>query len=406
MSTTNENDFEIIDEALLSYIQKHAKPSVQLAQVRAFALTMMEENEMKMSLGRLWRAVNVFRCTTTSGQVLYWTEDTARAVAASGIQPDMPPGREVPVIAQAPFTGKAAGQTEGYAQHAENIPEPIRAPRKIMRGVLVPSSETATLPMRPLSTGRPGNIRRSGITHKVATVLFKYRDVRLSIDGATALCVGVSRVDVSRVLSQLSTDVPGKDYFIKHRGETRFDTNFQWNTAYRYPHAARQPEDGQWVPLMNTEEVEDTQPLDHLPPEELAEEEVESEIAKLIGSVIGDVVEPTTEPEDTTVKYEGDVEEEESQPFTAILPFPLPEPAERIKEETVVSKPIMGVDVDQRRHPRSTLVTSHDEDFRAGIFSDGSMVLNFANTVCQLSPQQTETLMNLLGPQYLARKAA
>lgn len=385
----NTNDHEVIDEAVLGYIQQHAKPTTTLIHLKTISSSMMDENELKMSLGRLWRSVQILRSSASNGHVLYWTESTARVVASSGVVPDMPPGIDVPefCVPGSRYIEALNNGKEQMLAAANRVPIVPSKAKKRNIGLLVPVSETAKLPMRPLQKGRIGALRRQNVTGKVAMVMFKYRDVRLSIDGVTSLCPTVSRMDVQRVLNTLSTEWEGKDYFTRIPGATRFDTVFQWGTRYSYPFAARQADDGESVPLVNAEDVEDDQPLDHLPPEQLTEAEVESEISRFAKSIVppttdaaADTDAPQTveDAEASTVK-DVDDEDDSANYVAAVVIRPPVEP---------VAPPNLN------------------EPFRAGIFTTGEMVLHIGDTVHQLSKNQTDVLIDLLGPQYLARKAA
>jgi hypothetical protein len=391
-------DFEVFDDAVLRLIELHAKPTTTLAHLKGVASNIMDESTVKMALGRLWRSVQILRSPAPNGQVLYWTVLTARAVAASGVKPEMPPGVDIPEYAKTDFRAKPNHEA---AIPPEQKPSatPVLTKVKTRSGLLVPPSETAALPMRPDPEGEPGGIRRGAITSKVASAMFKYRDVRLSIDGATSLCPGVSRTDVARVISQLSSQLPGKDYFIRFEGATRYENTYQWNKKYRYPFAARYPDDGVGVPLYNAEEVEDAAPLDHLPTEQLTEDETESEIARLIrenaevkaaeekvgmscpmpdGSIVTAPYAPPSEP-DITVNEDSDGDEGTcDDSLTA-----------------GISSGSAGLSI-----PRAAT-----DNFRAALFSDGELLLIFGDEKRQLTKQQADQLISLLGPHYAAKRA-
>lgn len=384
MYATDDNG--VFDEHMFSCISQYAKPTVTLAHLRTYSTAMMDANEMKMALGRLWRSLKVFRKTiVTNGQVLYWTEATARAVAASGIEPDMPPGVEIPEIAKLPFQWKAENPKSAVPP-TNILPSEQEAAKPRRSGLLVPPSASASLPMRPEVHGLQGNLRRNSITGRVAMAMFKYRDVRLSIDGATILCPGISRNDVARVISQLSTANIGKNYFRRFDGATRRDSTYQWNPEYSYPFALRCPDDGANVPMMNVEKVEDTQPLDHLPPDQLSEEEVDNELARLFSKTVlvpEETVTADTPVEVTTSEEASTVNNEE----------------EAMSAEAVCSNVVTSIEFKQpARKP--------DTSFRAGLFSGGELIVHTEHGVQEFTPEQTNILINLLGPHFLARKAA
>lgn len=386
MSAANDN--EVIDDAVLSYIQQYAKPTTTLAHLRTVSSSMMEENELKMSLGRLWRAVKILRSSAPNGQVLYWTEATGRAVASSGVSPDMPPGVEVPEFAVVGSAYKAVIQDskQNLLAAADKVPMIPPKAKKRNIGLLVPISETASLPMRPLLKGRPGGLRRQSITGKVAMAVFKYRDVRMSIDGVASLCPGIKREDVARVISQLSTFAEGKDYFTRYPGATRYDNTYQWNDQYRYPFSSRYPDDGENVPVVNAEEVEDEEALDHLPPNELTENEVDNEIARLLQNSTAIpteevVIDGSSAPQASTVNsLQQDANCAESSEEDTV---------EATDNVVPLKKPV-----------------EEDAAFRAGIFCGGELFMQLDGQSFELTKERTDKLIDLLGPYYMARKAA
>lgn len=455
-------DNQLNDDAVLAQILRHAKPTLTLTQLKGYVSDMMDENDMRKSLGRLWRSVQVFRCAA-GNQVVYWTAVTAKAVASSGLSPEMPPGYEAPEITKisvgvkrSPLEPKAQFDLPSVIDSSfvpTNKEEKIAMNKMLSRGQLIPISQTAAQTMVPLQTGSPGGIRRGGITGKVATVMFKYRDVRLSIDAVTALCNGVSRVDVARVISQLSSR-QNMAYFIRNKGETRFDATYTWNPEFRYPFVARYPDDGAEVPLRNVDkEAENDVELDHIPTSQLSEEETESEIARLIRTSME--TKPESEPEVQTEEPKTEIDgklivtnpdnliieladgaepkAESELTFRAVEKVQLfdvslvkeplhdnqrlphdatlgPQGARGIQgcgnDGTVKSMHEGESDVVMLSERRAHKIAVADDDFLAGYFTSGEMSLRFDNSQLDLTQSQTNSLIDLLGPIYMARKAA
>lgn len=501
----NAEENQLNDDTIFTCIQSHAKPTITLAALKTHAIEMMEENEMRISLGRLWRSLRIFRAPV-GNTVVYWTEKTARAVVSSGLKPDLPQGAEPPewvFIHEPKEPVKEEPKKEEFATPNVDIPvsqlvskdfvpsnkEEQKARAKALSfGRLIPVSETAALPMRQLAMGRPGRIRRNSVTSRVASVMFMYRDVRLCLDAVVSLTPGVSREDCYRVLTQLGTDKEYKNYFIRHAGATKFDTTYQWNCDYSYPFVARYPQDGEEVPKRNVDEfAKDEQALDHIPPEQLTEEETDSEIARLLSQ---QTAQPAVEEESNEeVEHHGEadagtagdsvseeavtgcdlsddereiLEREQSslkfretpdvQPIGISVvasggePIKEPEPVEKngfgfpiTKEEpksmeVIIDGKVVGMrgEVGQsgcghvgtvkdkeeatnmpefnrrkgdRRAQSRYYLTATDEGFDAVLHANGSMTIYTDNAEVSLTKEQADLIQNLVGPQYLARRA-
>lgn len=237
---------EVCDDMVFDIITRNAKPAITLERLQELLAPDMEASEYKPALGRLWRACRIFRSKVenASQRVQYWTGITHNAAQASGLIPEISDGSIHMVVAQ-------------HAKHRKEVQNNA----VVSLGQLIPDSRTARLPAFPEAKGVFGNLHRNSTTSKVAMVVFKYRDSRLSIDALMYLS-GVNREDAGRVVSQLGKK--SKGYFLKH-GYGR-DTKFQWNPKFCYPFPAHTLE-------RNT---------DLLPATALTEDETEIEIAKLI----------------------------------------------------------------------------------------------------------------------------
>lgn len=455
---TMENQLrEIQDELILKLITQMAKPTVTLTQLKDASKKDMEEIELRGALGRLWRSVKIYRHSLTTGVVLYWPEERLKVVASSGIQPDMPEGYNTPKEIEHIINPVAKEferqelkdevKQEKLTKHEEN--------QRKSKWQLVPISQTAALPMRPMPEGEMGTARRTGVVSEVLSAFFKYRDVRLSIDGAASLLPHLRRTDVARVISQTVNGISNKKYMVRFNGDTRFDHTYQWNHQYAYPFPSREETDGKTVAVRNVDpEVEDDEKLDHIPVEQLTDEEKNAEIARLLGQAAVEtpqeekIEEPAVgvwtnapdaeeaEEESEDKNEEHDVDEEDSDSgFCAILPsgfgFNYRKPEDNI-ERTLTSERLLGMR-GEKGHPnlshtpvvetetkqvtvnvesdgvfmserRRQKITISDESFRAGVFTDGIMVVETDHGIIEFTPEQTNKIVDLLGPQYL-RKA-
>lgn len=439
----------IQDEMILRLITQMAKPTVTLTQLKAAALREMEELEMRGALGRLWRACKVYRhsLTTTNGAVLYWPEDKLKVVASSGIAPQMPEGVPLPECIRPILQPASIAQEYKKQEVAQEVKEEkLTRHEENMRKSkwqLVPISQTAALPMRPLAEGKFGNARRGGgAVSEVLAAIFRYRDIRLSIDGVASLIPHVSRTDVARVISQ-TVNGTGKKYILRFEGATRFDNTYQWNHEFCYPYADRNPSDGERVSVRGADpEVKDDEPLDHLKPEQLTENETESEIARLIrlSQEQSNQEEAIDQP-----KIEEQNEHEEAQDFCAILPADTPSfgprgtvgqsgcgyvdlPAANIhnieevhsnkmieKENALIDQVTVNETVEANvladanvlmPERRGQKLTINSNNFRAGFFTDGVMIIELDHGRLELTKEQTERIADLLGPHYMRKVAA
>lgn len=523
---------DINDEMLIRLITQLAKPTVTLVHLKEAASKYMEELEFRGACGRIWRAVKVYRKAMPNGQVVYWPEEKGRAVAASGIFPDMPEGAALPDYVR-PNLPKEIAQEYKHQEHKQQVKDEKLTRKeennRKSRWELVPISQTAALPMRPLADGKPGAMQRGTIRGEVASALFRYRDVRLSIDAVASLLPHRTRTDVAAVISQIVNGY-GKRYFIRHDGATRFDNTYQWNHEFSYPFASRMSDDGEKVQVRNVDpEVEDDEPLDHLKPQELTEDETESEIARLLrqqqeeqkpAEEIGPIGEagpigpqclpgPSAEEAQEYMSEEHDTDSPDMQratisetaienkprpiriDYNAPIDLGLNKAQEKVEEKTALGFPIAepeeddmivrdasgtaigvrgekgmpgdyartdereilregftsaGVTVNsigdviksadgqrsveveitpappvgriiigeglKRADDSSELdVTSHEgirrvkapnTKFRVALFDDNEMVLHFGESTIELTSEQTDKIMSLLGPRYLA----
>lgn len=424
-------------DAMYECILKHAKPTITLAELKIIASDFMDENQMRVSLGRLWRSAEIFRRSLENNQVLYWTKETVNVVKASGIEPDLPStyaqgGETKPLIPPTPVV--ASKSKIEPALQVEIQKEERKAVNKIRsRGQLIPISQTAKVPMRPEVKGEYGSMRRASLTGKVAMVMFKYRDVALSIDAATHLCGNIKREDVMRVLTQNVVSGRNEPYFIRIAGEMRADSKYQWNTYYCYPFTGRYPSDGENVPVVNAdEEAQDDQQLDHLPTEALTEDETESEIARLLRERM---IEQAAEQEaasheetevETQVAHEAETEVETQAKDEIAMEDSVDELTSTIKIVSVNSEkkeslPVekTSIEIDTKTPIDMNMfqggpgqIKSYIQadsliaaPFRAGIFSTGELILTVDGTTRTLNKEQTDQLIDLLGPHFLARKA-
>lgn len=484
MDTLQNQLNEIHDELVLRLVTQMAKPTVTLTQLKDAASKHMEDLELRGSLGRLWRAVKIYRRGLTGGVVLYWPEEKLKVVASSGIQPEMPEGRAMP-DAISHIINPVAKEFEKQEAKAEAKEERLTKHEENMRKSkwqLVPISQTAALPMRPLPEGAWGTARRGTVVTEVLSAIFMYRDVRMSIDGFASLLPHVSRVDVARVISQ-TVNGTGKKYILRFDGETRFDNTYQWNHEFCYPFPSREADDGARVAVRNADpEVTDDEPLDHLKPEELTEDETESEIARLIRQQQEQATEEKVEEKVETNGFGFPVEEpkQESKPedhyvygegnkvigvrgqvgdkgcghaervltSEEILRGDLLKDVGTVNEQQdagrELSLPEIEILEEQKRtqtfdsvesgrnyigalnNGRDTIagqvhkregdpeslnvttvggtrrVSANSDKFRVALFDDDELVLHFGQSTIELTPEQTQKVMMLLGPRYLA----
>lgn len=452
MDTLQKELNDIQDELVLRFITQLAKPTVTLTQLKVVALKELEELELRGALGRLWRGLKVYRHALTTGVVLYWPEERLKAVVTSGIIPQMPEGVELPetishIVKPVEIAQEFKKQELQYEVKEEKLTRQEENHRK-SKWQLVPISQTAALPMRPLAEGVLGNARRGAVVAEVLSALFRYRDLRLSIDGVASLIPHVSRTDVARVISQ-TVNGYGKKYILRFSGETKFDNTYQWNHEYSYPFPDRMPKDGERVLIRNVDpEIKDDEALDHLAPEQLTEVETESEIARLIRlsqeqAQEKEVIEQAVEEDQIKVE-----ETKEAQGFCAILPadmnmfssrgergeigqkgcgyIDLPiartytaeevHSGEMIEKETILIDQVTvkeateaNVVVDDNvvmPERRGQKLTINSNNFRAGFFTDGVMIIELDHGRLELTKEQTEQIADLLGPHYMRKVAA
>ena len=456
MDTQQKELNDIQDELVLRLITQLAKPTVTLTQLKTLALRDLEELELRGALGRLWRSLKVYRHALTTGVVLYWPEERLKAVVTSGIIPQMPDGVELPeTISHIVKPVEIAQEYQKQELQAEVKEEKLTRQEENHRKSkwqLVPISQTAALPMRPLAEGVMGNARRGAVVAEVLSAMFRYRDLRLSIDGVKSLIPHVSRTDVARVISQ-TVNGYGKKYILRTDGETRFDNTYQWNHEFSYPFPDRMPNDGERVLTRNVDpDVKDDEALDHLAPEQLTEVETESEIARLIRlsqeqAQEKEVIEQAVEEDQPKIDEEPEEEKEETQGFCAILPAdmdmlsmrgPIGEIGQRgcgyidlpvrsysaeevhsgkmIEKETILIDQVTvkeaaeaNVVVDDNvvmPERRGQKLTINSNNFRAGFFTDGVMIIELDHGRLELTKEQTEQIADLLGPHYMRKVAA